>query len=833
MLVINQPEAFSQASIPVQAGQLLAVDKKITIVAIPGLSFLELVPGESQQEEAVNGRMPYLEELKRRSAWGALNIRTPGKGMEDVYASMGAGQFADAASGIAGMQKGERIGEESASQRFQRFTGTARAVNEDIVIPQIEVVKRMNASNYYHARPGQLGELLAAAGIHTSVWGNIDLVKAEGSVKEAGIGKTYRRYAPIMLMNEAGQVNKGDVSGSGLLIDGSRPFGLRTNYGWLMKRWQEQASPALVLLELGDLQRLYDERESYSKEAFLKLKQEILTELDRFTGELVRAMEMEPGADNKEELWLLSPQVNGEAAKEKALLAPVMMYSPSGGEGLLASGTTRRPGLISVIDIAPTLLQAYGIKIPEDMIGLPVMKQPVSNAFPTLSVNLQHMKQVYRQRPKILYGLAVYEIIVMLGALAVVWFLTGPRALGKRVLAVWRSLLFSILIAPAGLLMMGWLPNQTGGAAETTAVTGGVLAVSIGFAAAAARMRKGFVYSLAGIGLLVTGLILYDGFRGAEAMQRSVLGYDPMIGARYYGIGNEFMGVLLGAALLGLTALQQALRLWRRPRRAGSEPSGSFPASGASAPSPAAPMAAAAMAAPAGFAAWRLLPLGAPALWQRAGAPAAPLRAASSTAAARMRAALPAAAAGALVAGYLAAPALGTNAGGALAAAAGFGALTARLAGGRRWLRMAPALALLLAAALAGLWLLNPSAATGLPADKQSHIGRAFEAMFQGRLDTIGAMIKRKLAMNWHLIGVSAWSKVLLTSLAVMAALVLRPRGLFRRWQRRYPYLMYGCAANVIGTIAALLLNDSGIVAAATMIIYGSVPLLLLKLESA
>ncbi|MFD0676178.1 MULTISPECIES: hypothetical protein [unclassified Paenibacillus] len=186
-----------------------------------------------------------------------------------------------------------------------------------------------------------------------------------------------------------------------------------------------------------------------------------------------------------------------------------------------------------------------------------------------------------------------------------------------------------------------------------------------------------------------------------------------------------------------------------------------------------------------------------------------------------------------LVAGYLAAPELGTNAGGALAAAAGFGALTARLAGGRRWLRLAPLLALLLAAALAGLWLLNAGAATGLPADKQSHIGRAFDALLQGRLDAIGAMIVRKLEMNWHLIGVSAWSKVLLTSLVVMAALVLRPRGLFRRWQRRYPYLMYGCAANVIGTIAALLLNDSGIVAAATMIIYGSVPLLLLKLEEA
>jgi drug/metabolite transporter (DMT)-like permease len=127
--------------------------------------------------------------------------------------------------------------------------------------------------------------------------------------------------------------------------------------------------------------------------------------------------------------------------------------------------------------------------------------------------------------------------------------------------------------------------------------------------------------------------------------------------------------------------------------------------------------------------------------------------------------------------------------------------------------------------------LLTEGPTPGLAADRQSHIGRAIETLQQGRLDVIGATIMRKLKMNGHLIMVSAWSKVLLTGILVMAVLVLRPRGRFRRWQQRYPYLMYGCAANVIGAIAALLLNDSGIVAAATMIVYGSVPLLLLKLE--
>ncbi len=38
-------------------------------------------------------------------------------------------------------------------------------------------------------------------------------------------------------------------------------------------------------------------------------------------------------------------------------------------------------------------------------------------------------------------------------------------------------------------------------------------------------------------------------------MQRSYLGYDPIIGARYYGIGNEFAGVYLISALMLLHPL--------------------------------------------------------------------------------------------------------------------------------------------------------------------------------------------------------------------------------------------------------------------------------------
>lgn len=49
---------------------------------------------------------------------------------------------------------------------------------------------------------------------------------------------------------------------------------------------------------------------------------------------------------------------------------------------------------------------------------------------------------------------------------------------------------------------------------------------------------------------------------GSPLMTQSYLGYDPIIGARYYGIGNEYAGVYI---ISGLTVLLPALK-WKNKR---------------------------------------------------------------------------------------------------------------------------------------------------------------------------------------------------------------------------------------------------------------------------
>jgi len=91
-------------------------------------------------------------------------------------------------------------------------------------------------------------------------------------------------------------------------------------------------------------------------------------------------------------------------------------------------------------------------------------------------------------------------------------------------------------------------------------------------------------------------------------------------------------------------------------------------------------------------------------------------------------------------------------------------------------------------------------------------------------------IITRKLAMNVKLIRYTVWSSVFLISIAALAFLFFRPAGIFTAIRNKYPALTSGCYGILVAAFAAQIFNDSGIVAAATMMIYGVAPVIFLIL---
>lgn len=732
--------------------------KQVTVVSIPGLSFLELRPEQL-------AALPHFKQMTELGTVGAMNIRTANRSMRDVYASLGAGEpAAGIVEALAFEAKESRRGVR-VSELMNRYTGllegnqTSLLEEDTLIVPELVMLKRLNKEQAYGV--GALGDLLKTYGVHRSVLGSSDL--GRGMHLEQ---KQLRRFAPLMLMDSNGIVDKGTLGDDAAIAVVDRAGGMSTDYANLTSLWKNRRESSITLIELGDLYRLYSEKTHYDQDRFNELKALVLHDMDQWLGQIME--EMQSGKDS---LWTFSPEVNAEAVKSKLYLSPVIHYTADGRAGILVSESTRRQGIVTSQDFTSTLLNEFKIPIPIGLIGIPFASAGLNHALDELVKDQSSIQMIYRSRPSLLYPFATFEMIVLLISLIyVVWVKKRGRKEVVPAHDVLRILLLSLLTAPAVMLILGLL------AARLTALCGidGAIVIlvlsfvvgSLLLAMILAAYSETTTMTWLGVGTAV--IIVLDACTGARAMKYSVLGYDPMIGARYYGIGNEYMGVLIGALVLGVTAALQ-----RRYAARGTRASR-----------------AAALAACAAFL---------------------------------------------LVTVCLTAPSLGANAGGALSAAVAFGVAGAQCFAGERWrelrLRRASALlAALLALGVGALWLLN-SADSPAAFARESHVGRAFHALRAGQFDQIGHLIVRKLRMNVHLLRASVWSKVLITSLFVMAVLVLRPRGRMRVWQHQNPYWMYGFSANMIGAIAALLLNDSGIVAAATMIVFVAVPLLLLRLR--
>lgn len=689
----------------------------VTVVSVPGLSFAELdVPYISA--------LPNIRHMLEHGAVASMNIRTARRSLGDTYAAIAASSYE--IGRISQAEQREETGDDgSAVQRYIRYRGNVPPIGQVLLPQSLSSGRNMNEGS-------MLGETLRLHGVDTVVYGNADL------------GKETMRYASLMLAGSDGAVRYGNVGNDTLTADFTRAYGIKTDYANLLKLWSAVSAPAVVVLELGDLHRLYEQQAFYEEAVFEASKLEVLREIDAFIGALRSGL---PGQGS--ELWLMSPLVNRDAWQARNRLAPLVKLSSGTESSVLYSHTTRRDGVISMYDLAPSLLASFGITAPAGRLGLPVEEKSVAHAFAELQQRLDKMITVYRLRPELLYPFVTYQAVVLVAALVTLLLqLTAWRH-------VIRFALFTLLTAPLVLLLIA-LPTIFG--IDRPALVAVFLAMQTALAWVCMRfsMLLGLIFAAGSTALV----LLVDGLLGFPMVQSSVLGYDPMIGARYYGIGNEYMGVWIGAALL------LASVVWHLGRSGGRKK-----------------LAVIKVLTCALFAAIFIC---------------------------------------------LALPGVGSNAGGALTAGVAFGwfglrMLSANSPKGFGAVKMLIMCGGMLLAALLLLWLLNAFISA------QSHIGRALDLIYAGRFDAIITIIARKLAMNAHLIGVSVWTKALLASLLVITVIMLKPGRRFRRWQERYPELMHGFSANAAGGIVALAANDSGIVAAATMIVFMVVPMLLLR----
>ncbi|USG66360.1 hypothetical protein NDK47_03235 [Brevibacillus ruminantium] len=709
--------------------------KQVIMLFVEGLSFPDIERFRTY---------PHVDRWLKQAEAGALSIRSPGtRTAPNAYLLMGSGGQAlyTDRSGMAFHPEEFISKHETAGQRIIEISPpeVSPLSRYRIVFPGIYRLHAENRDKPFTARIGLLGETLSRHQLSVISYGSGDY------------DDTRSRHAVLFAMDERGGVPYGNLSGENIVHTSAYPYGIRTNYDYLWESLNKETSSGLISVQLSDLSRLYQVADDMAPGRFQKQYEQILQDLAGFLDRVLASRQQ------GQMIMLLSPLPNPRAVQAKQLLPPLFIWRGDEG-GQLTSFTTRQSGVVSGLDILPTILDYLQVPVPKGLAGH-VIKREAGTAAAELQQQVEQIHHVYATRSSVLYTYVMLQIIII--AVAAVLWIWGRGKRGENLQGVRRGMrlaLLSLLWFPFLFLiegLVGWRASPPV-----------ILGVFILLAMAGAWLMEGrsLPAGLAIVSGVTTMAILIDGFAGTPAMRRSYLGYDPVIGARFYGLGNEYEGVLIGCTILFAAAFYQ---------------------------------------------------------WCSRGMESGELGSAASMSVSRKMPFAIVLLLFCLVLAYMAAPSWGADAGGFLAGLVGFTVVLIRLHGWRPGKKI---LLLLAGGMLAGVGILT--AVSLMSSQPPTHITRVAAQLVSGDWTEVMHMVERKLEMNLKLIRVSVWSRVFVVSLVVLGLLTLRDDRYLRHFSTDYPLLVKGFSGVIAGSVAGLLLNDSGIITAATCIIFLVVPAL-------
>ncbi len=222
---------------------------------------------------------------------------------------------------------------------------------------------------------------------------------------------------------------------------------------------------------------------------------------------------------------------------------PVSIGIAGGGfHGNLTSDSTRTDGYVLSTDVAPTILRHFGIPVPSEMSGQPIRSE--GSVDPAAIGSLVDRMDVISSRRGPVIGLSAVIWLVAL-------LLAAVLSRGRRARAAVKVVALAIVYLPLVLLLGAAL--EPGESAEQLLV----LLLSPLLAALTLWALPGY-RALAIASALTVSAYAVDAIAGSSLTSLSLLGPNPGLGVRFYGIGNELEALLAvlvvagtGAALTG------------------------------------------------------------------------------------------------------------------------------------------------------------------------------------------------------------------------------------------------------------------------------------------
>jgi hypothetical protein len=523
------PLLIAATSGAASAGTAKPESRRVLVISLPAVTWEDI--------QARVDALPNLTRLLDSSAIGGLTTRTIDRQtrLADGYVTLGAGTRSvgtNAETDGEGFEVGEPFADATAGQVFARRTG--RTVPSGLVNLGIAGIVDKNKQELFDAEVGALGDKLAS-----SHWSRAVIANGDGEDTERLVGGYYRRQAVAALMGSEGQVPAGAVGPELLVPDAQAPFGLRYDNEAVLRAFRNVWQPrSVVLVEASDLVR----EDAYRGFATPNQRAELLGQALRRTDELIGGLlrDVDPESDAVMVVGPVHP------AREVQLTV-ASLKAPGVKPGLLRSGTTRRPGFVQLVDIAPTILDRIGLSTPDSMEGRPFEVRDEGGSASQRRDGIADADKAATFRDEIVSVVAVLFVILQVALVigALVW-LARPRL--RRLGAALHLAALGALGFVAAVLLARLLPFHDYG---HLAYWGALAAASLGFALLYrfAGRRDPLVSLIVALGVIVAVLVV-DVLFGAPLQLSNPLGYSPLLAARFSGYGNLAYAALASAAVL-------------------------------------------------------------------------------------------------------------------------------------------------------------------------------------------------------------------------------------------------------------------------------------------
>ena len=489
---------------------------RVVVFTLPGVTWSMV-----QQQ-----RPPVLLDLAADGAVGSLSMvsNEGNKSLGAAYVTVGAGSRAD---------------EPRAGLATQPETG--RPVARNVTVADVGALRRLASASGSSTRPGALAE---------------ELGSTVGAVGNGATEGTEGYPTPVLAALDAGGRVDFAATGRELLQPNSdAPGGVSTDRRVFDAAVREViATPCSVaIVEQGDLSRADAHGNAEDRARALQ-------QADQALGRVRRRLD-----SSRDLLLVLSPtSPAAEAGDHLGIAVAAGRGFDAGAE--LTSASTRRSGIVTLVDVAPTVLAARGLEAPTWMTGRAWIGRPSESPATRVAEAVELDREsvfALGVQSSIVTGFIVVQGLVYLGALALLARSRGTPLGAGPGRAVELSAL-AVVCFPVASYLASPLPAHELGTAGLVAVMLGLDAILVGllYALPLAPLER-----LLGAGLVTVSVLAADIATGGELQLNALFGNYPVVGGRFAGLGNTGFAILAGASLLSgaLVAQLWGSERWARP----------------------------------------------------------------------------------------------------------------------------------------------------------------------------------------------------------------------------------------------------------------------------